>query len=374
MDAHSTQSVLEPPLAPLHESEGAQLAVWFGCRLPDSFGNWREEHRFARETVALLDKNYRCYFRITGPDRVRYLNAILTNNIWDLALHHGSVGLLLSPQGRIQAEVETRAAEDHLLCVSYAMIREQLAATIEKFIIMDDVTLADESSQFSTLAFEGPRAIEAVRRLTGTSLESMAELESADVRLVLAEAHLDVPATLTRRSAAGTPAAEFLLRREHLRDAWIALRQIAQEFGGGPAGYQALNALRLEQGVPWFGYDFGDAQIPHEAGLQDTHISYTKGCYTGQEIVERVRSRGHANRVRVLLRIEGEPPAPGTALLAGGKPVGAVTRSAFSPVLGSAIAMAYVRREHSAIGELLEWSGGPASVIAPPLAAPSKKS
>ena len=130
-----------------------------------------------------------------------------------------------------------------------------------------------------------------------------------------------------------------------------------------------MNALRLEQGIPWFAYDFGDKQIPHEAGLQDSHISYTKGCYTGQEIVERVRSRGQVNRVRVLMKIESnEPPPANTPLLAEGKEVGHITRAAWSPALQSAIAMAYIRRENSAVGAELSILEHKALVIAPPVA------
>jgi folate-binding protein YgfZ len=132
-------------------------------------------------------------------------------------------------------------------------------------------------------------------------------------------------------------------------------------------GYAALSARRLELGVPWFGYDFDEKQIPHEAGLQDSHISYVKGCYTGQEIVERVRSRGHVNRLRVLLKFEGaKPPAAGAALFAGDKEVGNVTRTAYSPALGCAIGMGYVRREHSAPGTKLACVNTSAEVILPP--------
>jgi folate-binding protein YgfZ len=138
--------------------------------------------------------------------------------------------------------------------------------------------------------------------------------------------------------------------------------------GGGPAGYRALHAVRLELGTPWFGYDFGEKQIPHEAGLQDSHISYTKGCYTGQEIVERVRSRGQVNRVRVSLQFTvSGAVAAGTALLADGKEVGYVTRSGFSPVVKAWIGMGYVRREKSGAGTELGIAGGSASVIETPV-------
>ncbi len=120
------------------------MGVWFACAMPDNFGDEAAEYCYARDAVALIDKNYRAYFSFSGPDRVRYLNAILTNNIKDLAFGHGIISLLLNPQGHILAEIETYAFADRLLCVSYAMIRERLIEWLNKYIIMDDVTLTDD--------------------------------------------------------------------------------------------------------------------------------------------------------------------------------------------------------------------------------------
>jgi len=136
-------------------------------------------------------------------------------------------------------------------------------------------------------------------------------------------------------------------------------------------GYTALNAVRLEQAIPWYGYDFTEKQIPHEAGLQDSHISYTKGCYTGQEIVERVRSRGQVNRTRVSLKFDTpNQPAPNTALLFDGKEFGYVTRTGFSPAANTFIGMGYVRREKAAPESVLELAGGTATVYAAPVSSP----
>jgi aminomethyltransferase len=145
------------------------------------------------------------------------------------------------------------------------------------------------------------------------------------------------------------------------------LEAATREHGGGPAGYNALNSLRLEYGVPWFAYDFGEKQIPHEAGLQDSHISYTKGCYTGQEIVERVRSRGQVNRIRVSLKFDGPAAPADSALSAEGKEVGYVTRTGFSPELNAFIGFAYVRREKANPGTILELADSAATVITTPL-------
>jgi folate-binding protein YgfZ len=149
---------------------------------------------------------------------------------------------------------------------------------------------------------------------------------------------------------------------------WNLLQESVMGVGGGPAGYKALNAQRLELGIPWFGYDFGEKQIPHEAGLQDSHISYSKGCYTGQEIVERVRSRGQINRTRVTLKFDSvAAPTANTPLLAEGKEAGYVTRSGYSPTLKAWIGMGYLRRERSSVGTQLSLPEGTATVIATPI-------
>jgi folate-binding protein YgfZ len=362
MQAPETAKIIETPLAPFHQHAGAKLGVWFGCALPDDFGDWQREYWSAHKSVALIDKNYRCYFSLTGPDRVRYLNAILTNNIKDLAPWHGNVSLLLNPQGHILAEIETYALGDALFCVSYAMIRERLKETIEKYIIMDDVTVTDETDRYGTLALEGPEAAAIARELTGVDISSLDELARQDAGVGT------IPCTITRRSAGKFVGVEFLAEHTQLQALWSALQEKAKAAGGGPIGYTAASALRLEQGIPWFSYDFGEKQIPHEAALENSHISYIKGCYTGQEIVERVRSRGQVHRRRVGLRFTGESvPSAGEILSSGGKEAGYVTRAAFSPALSSPIGMGYVRKENNAVGQELEWQGGGATVVKLPM-------
>jgi folate-binding protein YgfZ len=356
------ERAIETALSEAHRKNGASMGVWFGCALPDSFADWQTEYRALRKGVGLIDKNYRAYLSFTGPDRVRYLNAILTNDIKGLQENHGNVSLFLNPQGHIQAEIETHARREELFCVSFAMIRGRLVTTLDKYIIMDDVTLTDRTPEYATLALEGPKAAGVIEELTGARLEELGELESRDASV------RGTGCRLVRRSPGSDPSGELLLAREHLQPLWTILQEAVEAHGGRPVGYKALNSLRLEQGIPWHGYDFGEKQIPHEAGLENSHISYTKGCYTGQEIVERVRSRGQVNRVRVNLRFEGsESPVANTPLMSEGKEVGYVTRTGFSPALGTAIGMGYVRREKSAPGAALHCGDAQASVIATPI-------
>jgi len=351
-------TILTTPLAALHAAAGAKMGVWFACALPDNFGDEAAEYRYARDTVALIDKNHRAYLSFTGPDRVRYLNAILTNNIKDLAVGHGAISLLLNPQGHILAEIETYAFADRLLCVSYAMIRERLIEWLDKYIIMDDVTLTDETVRYGTLALEGPKAAAIVQELSGVDLTKFDDLSSRDGALGA------IPCRLVKRSPGEVPSAELVTETANLPALWQLLSGAARKHGGGPMGYTALSGLRLAQGVPWFGYDFGEKQIPHEAGLQDTHISYTKGCYTGQEIVERVRSRGQVNRQRVRLVFPGDVvPEANTPVNLDGKEVGYVTRAARTWDPPRVLAMAYIRKEATTPGTVLQWAGGTATIV-----------
>jgi folate-binding protein YgfZ len=357
MDMEQTAVPLETSLAALHKSAGATLGTWFGCELPTRWTDARVEQEFARKTVALVDKNYRAYLSFTGPDRVRYLNAILTNNIRELGVGDGNVSLLLNPQGHILAEIETYAAAESLFCVSYAMIRERLIEWLDKYIIMDDVTLTDETARYGTLGIEGPEAAAVAMELAGVDLSMLADLERREVAVGA------IPCWITRRSPGGVAGCEFLCGREKLAELWQVLLAGVKKHGGGAMGYAGLSAQRLAQGVAWFGYDFGEKQIPHEAGLETTHISYTKGCYTGQEIVERVRSRGQVNRRRVELIFDGAGvPEAGAALTVDGKEAGSVTRAAVPSFLAYAIGMGYVRKDYNAIGTKLSWAGGTAVV------------
>jgi aminomethyltransferase len=238
-------------------------------------------------------------------------------------------------------------------------VSERTVATLKKYILGSQVKLEDLTEQWGSVAMEGPHAVSIVAEATGLALTGFSEFATQEVQID------GVPCHLTRRSHFGEVGAEIIAPREHLGLLWTSLRGSVHAQHGLPIGMRTLNSLRLEAGVPWFPLDFNDAMIPHEAVLENTHISFSKGCYTGQEIVERVRSRGHVNRKRVSLKFStAAPPEPGTKLRAGGVDVGYVTSSAFSPAANAAIGMGYLRREHNTTGSVVEFEGGTAEVIA----------
>jgi folate-binding protein YgfZ len=348
---------MDTPLKSEHQAAGANLAEYSGCLLPESFAGFDSEYHAAREAVALFDTNWHAVTALTGPDRVRYLNAIVTNNIQSLPQGRGLLALLLNPQGRILVEFEVYNLPDKLLLLSHASVRERTHSSLDKYIIMDDVQMLDLTDQMGSIALEGPRTPSIVQQACGVAFENLSEFSILDTSVV------HTPCHLLRRSHFGQPGAEFITRRDRLPSLWKTFQGAIRAHGGEPIGMTALDSLRLEAGVPWFPADFNDTVIPHEAGLETTHISFSKGCYTGQEIVERVRSRGHVNRVRAGLKFSAsEPPAFGTRLLADGVEIGLVTSASFSPAVGTAIGMGYVRREHAQAGSTLDFDGGQATV------------
>ena len=357
-DKTSETAPNETPLIEEHRTAGARMGEWQGCLLPDEFSGFEQEYRAAKESVALFDTNWHAVFTLTGRDRVKYLHNISSNDIKSLPEGRGMLALLLTPQGRILAELEVYALAEQLFVLTHRFAREQTLATLRKYVIGSQVKIDDLSDSLGTIAIEGPDADAIVNEVAGLALGVLDQLAIAETNVE------GVPCYALRRSHFGAAGVEFLAPSAALSIVWERLLAAVQNAGGAAVGMKALNALRMEAALPWFPTDFNDGMIPHEAAVETTHISFTKGCYTGQEIVERVRSRGHVNRKRVALKFSTQtPPAPGAKLSVKGAEVGFVTSAAFSPAAAAAIGMGYVRREQFTSGSVVEFEGGTAEVL-----------
>src|SRR5580658_1041733 len=213
MDARP-QAAIETPLRNREEALGASFATWFGCVLPRQFSTLENEYRFARDTAALVDKNCRAFLYLTGPDRERYLNAILTNDVRDAASGCGIPSLLLNPQGHILAELEIYSIGDRHLVVSYQMIRERLIEALDRYIIMDDVAIEDATDALAVLGIEGPKSAEVLRATSGVELDSLAELEHREASVA------GIPVRVVRRSPGGVPGFECIVERARVESLW----------------------------------------------------------------------------------------------------------------------------------------------------------
>ena len=350
-------TAVETPLAEADRAAGAQFAEYYGFVLPEKFSDFDVEYRAAKQAAAIFDTNWDAIVMPSGRDRVRYLHNISSNNIQALENGRGTLALLLNPQGHILAELEVYALPEKLLVLSHASFRERTVATLKKYVIGSQVQIDDQTDRMGSLAVEGPFALDIVKEAYGVALEDLPEMSVVESSIDGASCYW------LRRSHFGAPGAQLIAPRETLSAAWKKLSAAVRSRGGAPIGMAALNTLRLEAGVPWFPADFNDAQIPHEAAVETSHVSFNKGCYTGQEIVERVRSRGHVNRKRVRLQFtSATAPPSGTKLHANGAEIGYITSAAFSPAAHAAIGMGYVRREQFAPGTIVEFDAGTAEV------------
>jgi folate-binding protein YgfZ len=343
-------STFETPLLDEERTLFARMGQFSGCVLPEGFSEFDREYSAARETCAIFDTNWHLTARFTGRDRSKYLHNITSGNVKDLAEGAGTLALLLNPQGRILAELEIYALAESILVRSHVSLREQTIATLKKYILGSQVKLEDATDSTGSFAIEGPLAADVVENLCGVDL---AQIQAMAIREVSVAG---VPCQIIRRSHFGKDGVEILAGRVHIVELWKSALAAVRAKGGEPIGMMALDSLRLEAGVPWFPVDYNDTVIPHEAAVETTHIALNKGCYTGQEIVERVRSQGRVNRKRVRLKFSSTiPPLPGTKLRAGGVEVGAITSAAYSPAARAAIGMGYVRREQHAPGSKVDY-------------------
>lgn len=325
---------------------------------PVGFGDPADQYRALTEGAGLVDMTWLGRLRVTGTDRVDFLQGMLSNDVKSLVPGTGCPALLLTEQGKTIADFIVLADAESLALDGTTTELAAAAAALERFIVADDVTLTPASDEERTLGLLGPNAIVVAERL-GLSVPAAAYAHRTSEVAGITVQTVRVPSPgaggVVCHVAVGS-AAEFGRR--------------CSASGAVPAGAHAYDVLRIEGGIPWHGRDVtADTlalEVPYEAA-----ISFRKGCYLGQEVMERVTARGHVNRRLVGLTIEGEtPPPPGAKLHAGDREVGWVTSAAWSWRLGTVVALGYVRREYLEPGSALTVdaaSGARATVRAVPL-------
>jgi len=294
--------------------------------------------------AALVDLSARGKIRMVGEDRVRLLHAMSTNHIEELQPGEGCYAFLLNPQGRILADLQVYCHPEHLLLDTEPETREKVIQQLDNYIIADDVTLEDVSDEFAEVALEGAQA-EAFLRQAGMPVpeaeNSFVEVEGGAVARVSATG-------ATGFRIIGPPGWKETLV-ERLVDA-----------GATRASSDDLRMARVGTGRPRYGEELSEDYIPQETQVMRA-LHFTKGCYVGQEIVERVRSRGNVNRLLVQLRVDGDAvPPKGAEALSGEKKAGTIVSAVKLP--DGVVAMAYLRAQFARLGAEVEIDGERAAV------------
>jgi folate-binding protein YgfZ len=315
----------------------------------------RDQYNAAHNSAAIDTRSAHGTVGLTGTDRASFLHALLTNEIATLRQGKGTYAAYLTPQGRMISDMRVIETGRRMLLSVAREVAGPLADRFDKLVFAEDVQAKDLSSDLTIVGVHGPSAARMIQAATGTSVIDLIDQYDSITSDEI---------TIVRDDALGLPGYDIYVP---------AARAGALAASLGNAGAVALTeetaeTLRIEAARPRFGLDMSTDTIPLEAGLDDRAISFTKGCYVGQEVIIRVKHRGHGRVARRLVSIvlsDAAVPPRGSKIFAGERAVGEVTSAAMSPRHEAPLALGYVKSEHAVAGTELSVNGSQARVYQP---------
>jgi folate-binding protein YgfZ len=344
------ENLMNAQRTPLHDlaaRSGAQFHQWGGWELPRSYGDAPSEYRAAREGAALHDASYAGRIRAFGGDTLDLLHRLSTNAVVSLQPGQGAPTVLTTDRGRILDLITVLNLGDHVLLITSPQTRDTVIQWVDKYTIVEQIELRDATLETAMLSVIGPGAAGLLGSLVEADVPSLEPHQSASVCIGEAKGHL------VRRDMVGHPRFQLLVQQGDGPRVWRRL----VESGATPMGQDALEALRVEQGEPLYGRELGEAYNPLETGLWGS-ISFTKGCYIGQEVIARLDTYQKVQRHLVSLALSpGAEVGEGAVLARDGREVGHVTSTARVPTTGRVVSLAYVRKESAGVGTRLTLPG-----------------
>ncbi len=317
--------------------------------IPSRYTDVPDEYQAVQTRAGLIDVSHLGLLQITGKDKLSFLNALLPSELSKLKDGSGIHSALLNTKARVLADLFIYARGDDLVVDTCDVAGFKVKDILDRFIITEDVKISDIAPQFVHLTLQGPESVRIMRELLGTELGDLKSLES----------RMTGPTLVISRDRTGQSGYDIILPNDEAEAVWqgFLLKGIT------PVGTDALEVLRLEAGYPRYGIDVDENTIILEAGFKDT-ISFSKGCYLGQEVVARATHIGRVNKNLVQFQTESERvPAPKSVFDANGKDAGYVTSAAFSPGLKAVVGLGYALRDFAKQGTkfLVETELGPLS-------------
>ena len=324
---------MEMTLSKQHQQLGAQFVERDGFTLPQTYGNLHDEYDAMYFGAGLIDLAHFGAVRVQGPDRVNWLHKLVTANV-QAAPERGRVhGLLLNAKGHVVADFDLLRLPDSFLLYTSVRAKSKLVAQLRRAIFREKVTLEDDVD-LAVLSLQGAQAEEVLTRTLGTDA-------APPVNGFSTTKFFDSELLIVSNPRVQMGGLDLLVERRHLEILWEML--VAKD--AKPIGLGALNAARIEAGIAWFGDDFDETMLAPEARL-DEFVAENKGCYTGQEVIARIKNRGHVNRWLTQFRVEGSVvPERGDLIFADGKEAGWITSAAWSFEDDAPCALGYLRRE-----------------------------
>lgn len=325
----------QTPLADLHNRHGAVWTERDGWLLAKHYGSPEKEYHVAREEAGLMDLSHRAMLQFSGPDRLSFLQGMLSNDLLALRMFEGQQTAILTQQGKVVADARVLCAMNSIYLDFWEPLKEKILAHLNRYLVADEVEIQDPNDQWRMLSLQGPSAAEILRTAFGGSELPARADQHAMIQFT------GTPVCVVNADYYGCSGYDIIVQTAQLK----ILAQRLNDLGAIWVGEQAQNVLRVEAGRPRYGVDFDEDNLLLEVGL-DHAVSFSKGCYLGQEVVERIRSRGHVNKKLWGLRLSSRVAAQaGTAIRSDGQEIGKITSSVDSPSLGCAIALGYLHRD-----------------------------
>jgi folate-binding protein YgfZ len=357
---------LQAALRSQADAPAVSLTDYCGAATAAFFSDPQTEFGALRTGCGAYDLGFRAKISLTAADRVRWLNGMVTNNIRDLAEGYGLYAFLLNPQGRILGDMVAYNCGESLIVDTDRGQVEKILATFDHYIIMDDVEVENLSDKLTALGVRGPSS-RAILQGAGLKIPELMPLQTFSLQCDCECGCLDC--TIVRGEDPAHEAYEIWVAPQFVKQLWKALLAA----GATPVGADALEMDRIASGIPLYGVDIRERDLPQETE-QGRALNFSKGCYVGQEIVERIRSRGNVHRKFTgFVSQNGAPITPGAKVLvgdvAGEKEVGEITSATTLPgEPARSIALGYIRREHAVPHKEITITGTKAWVAALPFA------
>lgn len=331
-----------------HKVLGARFKEVNGAEFIADYGDAPAEYRNLTETAVLLDLSLRGRICLTGSDRVRFLHGQVTNDVKRLGAGEGCYAALVTAKGRMQSDLNIYCLAEELLLDFEPGLTARVIERLDQYIVADDVQVVDVSPHYGLLSVQGPQAAGVVKQLG-----LFAELPAKAFDLSKAEHASLGEIYLVRQPRAGSLGFDLFVPVPGLRAAAERVAAAVGSAGGGACGWTAMETARIEAGIPRFGLDMDESFLPQECGIETRAVSYGKGCYIGQEVLNRLHTLGHVNRELRGLHLSDRLkvlPQKGDKLFHNSREVGFITSALRSPRWRANIALGYVRREMNQAG------------------------
>ena len=362
--------MIKSPLYEIHKSIGARFTEVRGWEIPAHYGDPVAEHLAVRNSAGIMDMSHRGKIRVSGKDRTKFLQNILSQDINKLTPGTGGHATLLNTKGHMLAYMHIYSDEDSFLIDTEPGETDKIIQILNRYLFREDVKIEDVTLKYGLLTVQGPHSWETIRRISGTDIKELEECNHLNLTIN------NINCKVARTSYTGEEGYNIYTPWDNLQSIWETIRKDdknnppippLESDEVTPFGLAAYNSLRIEVGIPIYSVDMDEDTIPIEANL-DQAISYTKGCYVGQETIARIKFKGHVNRILTGFSIQlgtefnSVPETSETTIIPQKgdriyriiegieQNIGVITSACFSPTLKGSVALGYLRIEHNKPG------------------------